>query len=670
VGAYLEKHRRNEGAYGWSSDATAQLTPTFAVVGSYRLLGRSVPDPARIAAFVRTYYPAPEVRRTDRPLWRLDFEQVQTLRWLDAPVDEFRQLAATWVKPADFTTRYELDANPVLQHQAMAVRTRRLLGFAPGAGDQAWRDYFLARRRANGTFNNTPASDGSGGHIMNTLWGLLAAEALDLKLPPSDLAGWVAACQLPSGGFTYAPKPELGGVDDIAYTWCALQILERTAASVPHKQRCGDWIESLLTPEGGFQDRPEGEPNPLATFYALDCLRLLDRQPSGSRPAAPTAKRHPVPDDYRVFSIQIEGPGEGSPRDAVLLANTLGIHIWAAKNSPPGWVEEARKIAKEAGAAVEFMIGNEEHNTYLKVDGLGCYSHLVDIIAPYGADTGERLPPQKKPYDWSYFHSARVRPLQKGGGRLIWQFNENEEISRVLLDDAIRSGAYSAIASYHFGRQNFIQTYPFLHRWYGRLPFIGLQDVHSRESWWWGNQLAGYTTLFLAKDATWESWLEALDKNWVMAVRHDAVTGWKTHLSGGSPEVRAHVMKQAAQWCWWDDAGRQVRRPAAALTLLRPGMRFEAGAPSADSRGALALRLRLWHENSQQGRPLEPHAELVELQVDGQPVKPALRQSEIDRYFLYEFTNSPGPHRAEAAARLRDSGRIGKVSTSWRGELG
>ena len=30
---YLEQHRRPEGAYGWSSDAVAQLTPTFGVVG-------------------------------------------------------------------------------------------------------------------------------------------------------------------------------------------------------------------------------------------------------------------------------------------------------------------------------------------------------------------------------------------------------------------------------------------------------------------------------------------------------------------------------------------------------------------------------------------------------------------------------------------------------------
>lgn len=174
VAAYLETHRRVEGAYGWASDVTAQVTPTFGAVGSYAVLGLPVPDAPQVASFVRNTYPVPEPRRKERPLWRLDFEQVQTLTWLKEPIDSFEPLAAAWTKPAEFTTRYELGGNPVFQHQAMAVRVRRMLGLSPGPNDQAWRDYFRTRRRPNGTFNATPASDGSPGHLMNTLWGLLA----------------------------------------------------------------------------------------------------------------------------------------------------------------------------------------------------------------------------------------------------------------------------------------------------------------------------------------------------------------------------------------------------------------------------------------------------------------------------------------------------------------
>src|SRR5262245_42019693 len=78
VTGYLESHRRPEGGYGWSSDAVAQLTPTFAAIGCYRTLGMNVPDASRVAVFVRDNFPIPERRRAekDRPLRRLDFEQV------------------------------------------------------------------------------------------------------------------------------------------------------------------------------------------------------------------------------------------------------------------------------------------------------------------------------------------------------------------------------------------------------------------------------------------------------------------------------------------------------------------------------------------------------------------------------------------------------------------
>jgi hypothetical protein len=63
--AYLETHRREEGGYGWVSDVAAHVTPTFSVVGSYRVLGMEDPGAERVAAFVRDVYPVPEIRRKE-----------------------------------------------------------------------------------------------------------------------------------------------------------------------------------------------------------------------------------------------------------------------------------------------------------------------------------------------------------------------------------------------------------------------------------------------------------------------------------------------------------------------------------------------------------------------------------------------------------------------------
>ena len=659
IPAFLETHRRAEGAYGWSSDVIAHVTPTWGAVSSYRLLGLDVPDASRVADFVRKTYPVPEGRRKDRPLWRLDREQVETLLLLGESIESFRPLASTWVKPAEFTTRYELGANPVLQHQAAAVQIRSLLKLE--ATDD-WKSYFEARRRGNGTFNNTPASDGSDGHIMNTLWGLMGCHALGIKVEGNaSLLEWVRNCQLPSGGFSYAPEGSIGRTDDLAYTVCALSILKRLGAEPKDPAKCAAWIESLYLAEGGFQDRPGGEPNPVATRYALDAFRLLEREPATSVRAAPRASRKPIPEGARVFSVQIEAPGAGSPTEAVLMARALGIHIWTAKNSAAGWIAEAQRIANEQRVPVTFAIGNEEYGTYVDVPGLGCYSHLVDTVAPSGTDTGEQLPKKNHPYPWPEFRDTRLAALRRGGGRLVWQFLENEELTRVLLDEAVERGTYSAIASFHFGNENFLHSQPYLHRWYQRIPFVALQDAHGKESWWWGNQLAGFTTLFLAKEPTWEAWLQALENRHVLSVRHDAITGWKTHLAGGSPEVRAFVKQHEPEWRWWDDNGRQARRPAAALTVLRPSSKFEVGAPTS----GVALRVRLWSENNGQALPQQARAELMDLVVDGNVVPTELYQAKDDRYHIARLEDTPGAHKAVARIRLLESGREVTVERSF-----
>jgi hypothetical protein len=92
-------------------------------------------------------------------------------------------------------------------------------------------------------------------------------------------------------------------------------------------------------------------------------------------------------------------------------------------------------------------------------------------------------------------------------------------------------------------------------------------------------------------------------------------------------------------------------------------MKFEAGAPES----GLALRLRLWQENTGRGVPAEPHAELLGLTVDGRKVEPGLVESAEDRYYLAALDDAPGEHAAEARLRIISSGRETSVRTDWKG---
>lgn len=649
---YLESLKKSDGGYGWHGDVDSHLTPTFFVIGTYQLLKAEPPGPAQLAEWVRTHNPLPKRRYTDRPLRRFWFEQVQALLWLGHDPGSFREEIAAFTGPIDFTTAYELGGNPVFQQEAMALRCRDLLKLPPTG---QWRTYILARRRPDGTFNNTPASDGSGGHILNTLWGVQALLALgEGKAAAGDVAEFVRECQLPSGGYTYAPKAELGAIDDVAYTWAALKLLRMAGASMTNP-RALQYLSSLWNQDGGFGDRPHRRSNPMATYYAVEALTLLGSAPQGPRTI--NERPAPPPPDLRVFTIQIEAPGKGSPSEAVELARSLRIDLWAAKNADPEWIATAQRIADERKVPVRFCIGDEEYGTYVSVPGLGTYSHLADLVAPAGKDIGKPMA-GKIPHPWTQFRDRRIRDLKSGGGRMIWQFNENEELTRVLLDEAVERGTYAAISSYHFGNENFLNTQPFLMRYKDVLPFIALQDSHASESWWWGDQLEGFRTVYLALDNRWESWLAALADNRVMSIRHDAITNFETRYAGAD-RVRSAVTE------WWGANRSKLQRPAAALTVLRPGDRFEQGVPEA----GVAIRVRPLRQNSPQSLPLDAVTELVRLEVDGSAVEMRLVETKnangkvADAYQIAEMPNiAAGRHTAAARLRKITSGETVSIS--------
>ncbi|MPZ19425.1 MAG: PQQ-binding-like beta-propeller repeat protein, partial [Luteitalea sp.] len=77
--------------------------------------------------------------------------------------------------------------------------------------------------------------------------------------------------------------------------------------------------------------------------------------------------------------------------------------------------------------------------------GLGTYSHLADLVAPAEGDIGSSMADKESPHAWAAFRDERIAALRRAGGRMIWQFNENEELTRLLLDDACDRGTRIAV---------------------------------------------------------------------------------------------------------------------------------------------------------------------------------------------------------------------------------
>jgi hypothetical protein len=358
-----------------------------------------------------------------------------------------------------------------------------------------------------------------------------------------------------------------------------------------------------------------------------------------------------LPADLQVFTIQIEAHGQGSPAEAVDLARGLRMHLWGAKNAKPAWIARAQQLADQQKIPVRFFVANEEYGTWVSVPGLGTYSHTSDIIAPAGMDFGPAI--GKEVVSWPAFRARRLAPLEKAGGHLVWQFAEHEELVRYYLDDSLARGGYAAISTFHFGNPDFANSEPWLNHYRGQIPFIGLQDAHGAEPWWFADMTTGFRTLFLARAATWDGWLNALKNNWVVAARHDAVSGQKTWMHGGSPAVLDFIRRQERAWRWWDNA--DIQRPQVSIVAVKPGDPFEAAAPEK----GVTIRVRCAWENTTQGLPKKPITELVRLTVDGKDVVPTLAAKKrpngvgyVDYYHTFHLSDPiPGWHTVRAVVR-------------------
>lgn len=654
---YLESLARPDGGYGWEDQEHSHLTPTFAVIGCYQLLKQSVPNKSKVAEFVRMHHPG-ALKKLEQERRIFDFQQVQALAWLGEDISAFEEKFLSWKAPLAYLKQYEQHGYPLFSSETGVILGRALLGLTRTDLPPAFVEYLDSRRRKNGSFNNTPASDGSDGNILNTWWGLQALNALGRTTDKKGEAiAWLRSCQLRNGGFTFAPKPEFGGVDDAAYTRAAVRALKHLGAKPNNPAACIQYLHSLANADGGFADRPGWLSNPLATYYALDALDALGALNTAPARKPQTAKpKSSLPADLKIFSIQLEAHGQGSPSEAVDLARALRIHLWGAKNAKPEWLARAQSLADQQNVPVKFFVSNEEYGTWVNVPGLGTYSHTSDIIAPADGNPGASLARQGV-VSWPDFRRRRLAPLEHAKGRLIWQFGENEELVRVFLDDSVERGGYAAISTFHFGNPDFTNSEPFLHRWRGQIPCVALQDAHGPEPWWFSDMTTGFRTLFLASEPTWDGWLNALKENWVVPVRHDQWTAGKTWMHSGSREVLDLVRARERDWRWWDNTN--IARPLVSLVALKPTDEFEAARPE---RG-ITLRVRCAWENTPQGLLKKPITELVKLTIDGKETSPALISRKrpnglLEEHYHHLHLDSPvaGRHAATAVVRHMETG--------------
>jgi prenyltransferase beta subunit len=673
------KLSKSDGGYGWEDQYDSHLTPTFAVTGILFDIDELPKDKGRLAEFIRTHHPqkgptnnatnyylgnAPrgEAGPSGSNLRNLVYEQIQAILWLGGDVSSFNEDIKSWKSQAGILANYEGHGYAGLFQETMTPVCSKLLGI-PMQNGAAFLQYLETCRRSNGSFNNAPASAGGDGNILNTYWSLYAWDALSgPKSKTTETISWLQACQLDNGGFTHQPSPQIGVNDDVIYTWAGVKALQMLGAKPKNLESVIRYLVSLRNTDGGFGDRPGLHSTPVASYYAIDALKTLNALSALDRAPKPKNIVEARADftGHNVYTVQFQAHGQGSPEEAVMLADSLKIHLWGIKYAVEGWVEAAQKIAKEKKVPVTFFISDEPHDNLLTVPGMGSFDHVLDYIAPVNASVHF-----EDSITFADFKNTTLKKLKEVGGGLMLQVSNNEPLARMLIDESINNSGYLALSTFHFS-QNYMVRLSYLAQYRYRLPLVSLQDAHGTESWWWSNELVNHRTLFIAKEPSYEAMIASLKNNWIAAVRHDTVTNNKTEMYGGIPAAREFIQKHENEWRWWDSNEKPLR-PWGAITIIRPEDKFEIGRPDS----GLVVRIRPWWKSVRQSLRT-PAVELTKLEIDGEVVQAGIvnrkaRNGDItDSFYQFPIKNIPkGSHVVRATFKNLTDGTTKVVSKSF-----
>ena len=641
-----------DGGYGWEDQPDSHLTPTFAVVGILYDLEMLPENKSELIEFIRTHHPQKGPNKEAGPsgsnLRNLTYEQIQSIKWLSGDVSSFKDDVKSWKSQAGILANYEVNGYGGLFQESMTPICSSLLDLSL-QNQSGFIQYLENCRRANGSFNNAPASAGGDGNILNTYWSLYAQQALSApKNLIKETVTWLQNCQLKNGGFTHQPDPQIGVNDDVIYTWAGIKSLHMLGAKPGNIQAAIRYLVSLRNADGGFGDRPGLHSTPVATYYAVDALKALGALSAPDKAPVPKVLPEPHPDftGYNTYTVQFQASGNGSPQEAVMLADSLKIQLWGVKYPAKGWVATAQKIADAKKVPVTFFIANEPHDNELIIPGMGSFNHVLDYIAP--AKDSVHFS-NRSTFD--ELKKTTLKQLKDANGGLMLQVSNNEPLARILLDESINNFGYLAISTVHFG-QNFLFWLPYLAEYRHRLPLVTLQDAHGIESWWWADELTNHRNVFIAKEPTYEALITALKNNWITGVRHDSLTTFKTRMFGGTKAAREFITAKEADWKWWSVPNRLIR-PQAAITFITKDDAFEVGKPES----GISIRVRCrW--NSVRQTLKSPAVVLEKLVIDGQTVKAeeliikGRRGDVSDAFYIYPWGNpAKGRHQIEVTVK-------------------
>ena len=370
--------------------------------------------------------------------------------------------------------------------------------------------------------------------------GLLSKYHIPI-LRPQRLEEFIGNHRNSDGAYAGCP-----GLDsDVRYTYYAVQMLQELGYDPQDTESLLCWLTSLQNADGGFGDRPGWTSRTESTNYALSCFSILDTK-------APQTSSAPIRpgEDFEAMGLQIyraefEAPGIGLPGEIIDYRHKLGIHLVALKSSAT-FAAEARNVGEELGSGQLILISPEEYGVRYEIPGYGFMYHISEFVGVVGHSYGHRYFGAGNWPTYEEFKVKGIASVHDGGGLFFSDFLKPFDVYDMIVSDSIDSCESYDLFAPVVGVQDALLSNPEFRKYIGQVPLIVNTDSHY-DSWRMIGRTNVASTLYLARNGSWEGFLEAVQLNRLASIMRDqrGVTIY------ARPDLTKFLYGTIDLWSWW-----------------------------------------------------------------------------------------------------------------------
>ncbi len=419
-------------------------------------------------------------------------------------------------------------------------------------------------------------------HLAHTFHAVAALAILGAEIPDvAKCAAFIRSCQLEAGAFRWNPRSDLpGNQPDVYYTWAGLQALQLLGQRTKRSAECGRWLNSLQNSDGGFGDQPGWRSRLYSTYYAVEALGTLEKDPRTAITVKQVARptRSPIPTGRFGIYQGLNKMPVCKP-DELASLRQRGFHLLALKSSKFEDAATLLQSIQDRRLPMDAILCLEAYSHRLRWHGGVQFHHVGNFTLDARWNLQQRTRWQtadaagRDGLAWRDYSRQVIRPVIEFGGLCYPEQDFEMEFAYITYGSAVAAqkqsspknetnneaatsvGYNAVLAGFNWSPRDFVRVFPWRERYVDKLTPIADADAHG-DLRKWSPQLDHCRHLFIARGPTFADFQEAARAGRVVCVIHNPEGVASSVTYYGLTSAVAYVRERVGEWRWWGDDGK------------------------------------------------------------------------------------------------------------------